>query len=278
MARGEVESTVAAAAAAVRNRIGALQPRIAIILGSGLGGFTRRVDDPVSIPYASIPGFPASTVQGHASLVIAGRIGDVDVLAFAGRFHLYEGHPSAIAALPVRLAHALGVRTLFVSNAAGGIRRSFRVGDLMLIRDHINLMWRNPLAGPVVAGEVRFPDMSAPWDGELLALMRRAAREAGIPIVEGVYAALRGPSYETPAEIRMLELLGADAVGMSTVPEILAARAAGLRVAGVSCITNLASGMGSAPLEHGEVLHVAQRTQEAFERLVMACVNAGNWE
>ncbi|MGH7627266.1 MAG: purine-nucleoside phosphorylase, partial [Gemmatimonadaceae bacterium] len=161
-----------------------------------------------------------------------------------------------------------GARTLLVSNAAGGIRRTFRSGDLMLIRDHINLMWRNPLAGEVPDGEQRFPDMSAPYDDELLEQVRAAARAAGVPLVLGVYAGLLGPSYETPAEIRMLERLGADAVGMSTVPEVLAARAGGMRVAGLSCIANPASGLAAAPLDHAGVLRAVERAQAAFERVV----------
>ena len=266
------DRVIASTAAVVRSRLGALQPRIAIILGSGMDGLVRHIADPVEIPYAAIPGFPTPAIPGHAGRAIAGRIGEAEVLAYAGRFHQYEGHSPAVAALPVRVAHALGVNTLFVSNAAGGIRRTFRVGDLMLIRDHINLMWRNPLVGPVRDGELRFPDMSSPYDHELITLLRAAALAAAVPLVEGVYAGVLGPSYETPAEIRMLERLGADAVGMSTVPEVLAARAAGMRVAGVSCITNPASGMGDAPLAHAEVLRATSRAQEAFERLVVGWV------
>ena len=266
------DRVIASTAAVVRSRLGALQPRIAIILGSGLGGLVRHIADPVEIPYAAIPEFPTPAIPGHAGRAIAGRIGEAEVLAYAGRFHQYEGHSPAVAALPVRVAHALGVNTLFVSNAAGGIRRTFRVGDLMLIRDHINLMWRNPLVGPVRDGELRFPDMSSPYDHELITLLRAAALAAAVPLVEGVYAGVLGPSYETPAEIRMLERLGADAVGMSTVPEVLAARAAGMRVAGVSCISNLASGVGDIPLDHADVLRATSRAQEAFERLVVGWV------
>ena len=272
MTRSDVERTVAAAAAAVRDRLGGLQPGIAIILGSGLGGLVRHIADPVEVPYAAIPAFPTPAIPGHAGRAVAGRIGEAEVLAYAGRFHLYEGHSPAVATLPVRVAHALGAHTLFVSNAAGGIRRTFRAGNLMLIRDHLNLMWRNPLVGPVHHGELRFPDMSSPYDDELLTLLRAASRAAAVPFVEGVYAGVLGPSYETPAEIRMLERLGADAVGMSTVPEVLVARAAGMRVAGVSCISNLASGIGDIPLDHADVLRATSRAQEAFERLVVGWV------
>ncbi|MGH7650088.1 MAG: purine-nucleoside phosphorylase, partial [Gemmatimonadaceae bacterium] len=183
---------------------------------------------------------------------------------------LYEGYDAAAAALPVRVAHALGAESLFVSNAAGAIRRALRAGDLMIIRDHINLMWRNPLAGPVAPHETRFPDMSAPYHPALVAALRSAAASIGMALGEGVYAAVLGPSYETPAEIRMLERLGADAVGMSTVPEVIAARALGLRVAGVSLITNPAAGLGGAPLAHAEVLAAGERAAADFERLVRA--------
>ena len=182
------------------------------------------------------------------------------------------GFPSATAGLPVRVAHALGARVLFVSNAAGGVRATLRPGDLMIIEDHINLMWRNPLIGPVVDGDERFPDMSEPYDHGLRSILREVALDIGIPVTEGVYAGLLGPSYETPAEVRMLRWMGADAVGMSTVPEVLTARAIGMRVAGVSCITNHAAGMTNQPLSHHEVLEVGVRVQESFERLVRGFV------
>jgi purine-nucleoside phosphorylase len=192
----------------------------------------------------------------------------VPVLAFAGRFHMYEGHSADTAALPVRVAHALGARTLFVSNAAGGINAAYGPGDLMLIRDHINMMFRNPLIGAVRGGETRFPDMSDPYDPALLEHLRAAAAALGIGVREGVYVGLLGPSYETLAEVRMLRVFGADAVGMSTVPEVIAARALGMRVAGVSCITNAAAGLADAPLDHAEVLAVTARGAERFKSLV----------
>ena len=263
---------VAAAAARIAEHLGACRPRIAIILGSGLGQLADRIGRATNIPYADIPGFPSSTVVGHAGRLVAGTMDSCDVIALSGRFHLYEGHSAATAALPVRVAHALGARVLFVSNAAGGVRHTLRPGDLMLIHDHINLMGRNPLIGPVVDGDERFPDMSAPYDRELLSIMRAVALEAGIPVTEGVYAGLLGPSYETPAEVRMLRWMGADAVGMSTVPEVLAARAMGMRVAGVSCITNHAAGMTAQPLSHHEVIEIADRVKESFETLVRGLV------
>ncbi len=259
---------VSSAATLVREQLGTCRPRLAIILGSGLGQLADRIERAINIPYADIPGFPRSTVVGHAGRLVAGTVDGCDVVALSGRFHLYEGHSAAVAGLPVRVAYALGARTLFVSNAAGGIRATLRPGDLMLIADHINLMWRNPLVGPVVDGDERFPDMSAPYDPELLSMLREVALESGISVQEGVYAAVLGPSYETPAEVRMLRWMGADAVGMSTIPEVLTARAMGMRVAGVSCITNHAAGMTNQPLSHEEVVEVAARVQDSFERLV----------
>ena len=268
----------AAAAAEVAARalgieLGGRRPRLALILGSGLGGLAARISPVVDVAFADVPGFPPAGVHGHTGRVIAGSLDEVDVLAFAGRWHLYEGYDPAIAALPVRVAHAMGADTLFVSNAAGGIRRSLRSGDLMIIRDHINLMWRNPLSGPVAPDETRFPDMSAPYDRRLAALLRVAAMDARVPVAEGVYAAVLGPSYETPAEIRMLERLGADAVGMSTVPEVIAARALGMRVAGISLIANPATGLGER-LDHDEVLAAGARAAADFERLVRAFVSS----
>ncbi|MHB1225076.1 MAG: purine-nucleoside phosphorylase [Gemmatimonadaceae bacterium] len=262
----------AVAAAAVRGRLEIGEPAAAIILGSGLGGLAGRLESVRRLSFADIPGFPAATVAGHAGALMAGTLAGREVLALAGRFHLYEGHPASLAALPVRLLRALGARTLIVSNAAGGVRRTFRRGDLMLIHDHINLMARNPLVGVVQRGDVRFPDMSAPYDPALLALLRAVAAAGRIPVVEGVYLGLLGPSYETPAEVRMLERLGADAVGMSTVPEVIVARALGMRVAGISCITNLAAGISAAPLDHAEVLETTRLVGDRFERLVEGLV------
>jgi purine-nucleoside phosphorylase len=264
--------SVAGAARAIAARAAGRTPKMALILGSGLGGLARELDARVEIPFAEVPGFPAAGVSGHAGVVALGTLEGVPVIAFAGRFHMYEGHSPEKAALPVRVAHALGVTSLFVSNAAGGIRRRFSPGDLMLITDHINLMFRNPLIGAVRDGETRFPDMSAPYDAGYLALLRESAGRLAIPVQEGVYAGLLGPTYETPAEVRMLERLGADAVGMSTVPEVIVARALGIRVAGVSCITNAAAGLGEAKLDHADVLEVTARGAERFKSLVRAFV------
>lgn len=243
------------ASEAIRRRLGALQPRVAIVLGSGLGFLADELERSIRVPYRDIPGFPEPGVAGHKGELVAGTLEGVPVIVQAGRFHLYEGHAPAAAALPVRVFASLGVTALIVTNAAGGVRRTFRAGTLMLIADHINLMWRNPLTGAQEPGEARFPSMHEPYDARLRAHARAVAREAGVVLEEGVYAGLLGPSYETPAEIRMLERLGADAVGMSTVPEVLAARARGLRCLGFSSITNPAAGLGE-PLSHAEVLEV----------------------
>lgn len=262
-----VESALAAATA-ISARIGTIKPVAGIILGSGLGGLATRIANAVAVPFAEIPGFPTATVAGHAGELIAGTLAGRPVVALAGRFHMYEGHDATLAGFPVRVLHALAVRTLFVSNAAGGIRRTFRAGDLMLIRDHLNLMFRNPLIGALEAGDIRFPDMSAPYDDALARQLCGHAAAMGFQLQEGVYGGLLGPSYETPAEVRMLATLGADAVGMSTVPEVIVARTIGMRVAGISCITNLAAGISPHALSHDEVLETTTAVAEQFETLV----------
>lgn len=260
------------AADVIRPRLGGATPDAAIVLGSGLGGLSDEIEAVARIPFAEIPGFPTATVVGHAGALIAGTLGGKFVLALAGRFHMYEGHDARLAAFPVRVVHALGANTLIVSNAAGGVNRHWQPGDLMLIRDHINLTFRNPLFGPVEQGDTRFPDMSEPYDGTLGELARQVAREQGILLREGVYAGLLGPTYETAAEVRMLGLLGADAVGMSTVLEVIVARAIGMRVLGVSCITNLATGLSHTPITHAEVLETTTEAAERFKGLVKGVV------
>ncbi len=260
------------AAERVAARLGGFRPEIALVLGSGLGDLADRLERAVRIPYREIPGFPEPQVAGHGGELVAGTLCGRAVLVQRGRFHLYEGHDPAACALPVRVFGALGARTLILTNAAGGIRRTFAGGALMLVADHINLTFRNPLVGPVLPGEERFPDMSDPYDARLRALAREVARTRRIPLEEGVYAGVLGPSYETPAEIRMLERLGADAVGMSTVVEVIAARARGIRCLAVSAITNLASGLGPARLTHDEVLRAAERLQGALGSLVEGVV------
>lgn len=269
---GSDAAHAAAAAIKARSATDAAPPEVAIILGSGLGGITTRITEAVVIPFTEVPGFPSATVVGHAGQLIAGTLAGRSVIALAGRFHMYEGHDAALAGFPVRVFAALGARTLVVSNAAGGVRRTFSPGDLMLIADHINLMFRSPLSGPLQAGDLRFPDMSAPYDESLRALTRAIAAERRFPLHEGVYAGLLGPTYETPAEVRMLAKLGADAVGMSTVPEVIVARALGMRVLGISCITNLACGLSPHRLSHDEVLETTRAVASRFEDLVEAVV------
>lgn len=260
------------AAESIRARIGPRRPRIALTLGSGLGFLTERMTDAVRIPYAEIPGFHAPTIPGHAGQLVVGELAGRTVIAQSGRFHLYEGHDANTTVLPVRVFGTLGVETLIVTNAAGGVRRTFRPGSLMLIADHINFTFRNPLVGPVLPGEERFPDMSEAYDGALRALAREVARERAIPLEEGVYLGLLGPSYETPAEVRMCERLGADAVGMSTVLEVIAARARGIRCMGVSTVTNLGCGLGPEPLSHAEVMAAAERVKEPLGALIEGVV------
>jgi purine-nucleoside phosphorylase len=256
------------AADAVRARVGATRPEIAIVLGSGLGGLAASIANARRVAFADIPGFARTGVLGHEGALIAGTLAGRDVIALGGRFHMYEGHSAALAGFPIRMLHALGARTLFVSNAAGGIRRTFRAGDLMIIADHLNLAWRNPLVGRQESSDERFPDMSEPYDASLAGRLAECVRESGARVQSGVYAWLSGPAYETPAEVRMLERLGADAVGMSTVPEVIVARALGMRVAGMSLISNLACGLSPTPITHEEVMEAGRRASSLFERIV----------
>ncbi len=256
------------AAKAIRKRAASQQPTFGIVLGSGLGGLSKSIGDAVRIPFGDIPGFPEVTVAGHEGAVIVGSLGGREIVALSGRFHVYEGHPAALAAFPVRVFHALGARDLFVSNAAGGISARLAVGDLMMISDHLNLMGANPLVGEAQEGEARFPDMTDAYNPGLRRILRTTAEKLGVTLREGVYAGLLGPSYETPSEVKMLKLLGADAVGMSTVPEVIVARALGMRVVGVSCITNAAAGVTGSALSHEEVLETTNRVSASFESLV----------
>lgn len=268
--------TVAAAQTAadvVARRIAPRKPKIAIVLGSGLGFLADRVEGAVRVPYADIPGFPEPGVAGHKGELVAGTLKGVPVLVQAGRFHLYEGHDAVTAGLPVRVFGRLGIRTLVVTNAAGGIKPGFGAGSLMLISDHLNLMFRNPLIGPPLDGEERFPDMTEAYDSGLRTLARETAARLKIPLEEGVYAALLGPSYETPAEVRMLGKMGADAVGMSTVPEVIVARARGMQCLGFSIVTNPAAGLSGANLSHQEVLDVGLRMGAKLGDLIVEVVS-----
>lgn len=257
-----------ATAAAIANRAGSEAPLVGIVLGSGLGGLADDIEDAVRIPFAEVPGFPSATVVGHAGAIVSGTLGGRKVIALAGRFHMYEGHSPRLAAFPVRVMHALGARIYFASNAAGGINRRLSAGDLMIIEDHLNLTSVNPLTGSLEEGDERFPDMSAPYDAALRDLLKKSASNVGVDVKEGVYAWLPGPSFETRAEVRMLERLGADAVGMSTVPEVIVARAMGMRAAGISCIANAASGISEGPVLHTDVLDVTSRAAKGFQALV----------
>jgi len=256
------------AAAWIRGRTDA-RPEIGLILGSGLGVLAEAMKGATAIPYREIPHFPVSTVAGHAGELVVGEAAGRPVVLMNGRFHLYEGYPAQAVAFPVRVMKALGVHTLVVTNAAGGINTTFQPGDLMLIEDHLNLTGQNPLVGPNDESiGPRFPDMSEAYSARLRELARAVAEQQGLRLVSGVYAGLLGPSYETPAEIRMLRALGADAVGMSTVTEVIAARHAGLEVAGISCISNMAAGILPQPLSHREVMETAERVKERFLGLI----------
>ena len=262
---------LAAAVAAVRQHTD-LVPDLALILGSGLGALADEVTDAVTIATADVPGYPHSTVPGHAGRLVLGQLAGRPVLVVQGRVHLYEGHSAREVVFPVRLAHALGAKGLILTNAAGGIHPAFGPGTLMLITDHINLAGASPLTGPVGPGETRFPDMSNPYDKAWREAAARVALEARIPYREGVYVWTSGPSYETPAEIRFFAGAGADAVGMSTVPEAIQAAALGLPVLGISTITNAAAGLSAEALDHNDVLAVGQQVRERLAAWVRAIV------
>jgi purine-nucleoside phosphorylase len=246
-------------------------PRLALTLGSGLAGLVDAVADPVRVPFDALPGLPSAGAPGHGGgAFVLGRLEGVRVIVQAGRIHLYDGLGADAVAAPVRILAALGVDTLVLTNAAGGIRTGLEPGDLLLIADHLDLSFRPPLRGPLRPHEDRFPDMSAPWDAELRSVFRACADEEGVGVEEGTYACVAGPQYETRSEVRMLARLGADVVGMSTVPEVEVARALGLRVAGISLVTNRATGMATHPLSHEEVLDVGRRAGARLERLLRA--------
>lgn len=261
---------VSDAADVLRGRLAAV-PRVALVLGSGLRALADAVEVTHRVPFEALPGLPPASVTGHVSEFVAGTLDGVPVVVQRGRLHLYEGHRIADVVLPVRALAAAGVTTLVLTNAAGGIRRTMTPPTLMLIADHLNLMFRSPLAGTPLDGEHRFPDMSSPYDAELRRVARAVARREGITLHDGVYAGVLGPSFETPAEIRMLDRLGADAVGMSTVPEAIVARARGMRVLGISSITNAAAGLGG-PLDHDEVLAAGAAVADDLGRLVRGIV------
>ena len=242
---------------------------VAIVLGSGLGAFADDLTDPVAISYKDIPGFARSTVEGHAGRLVIGKTGDVTVAAMQGRFHFYEGYSLEEVTFPIRVLKLLGVRTLVLTNAAGALNVEFAPGSLMVISDHINLLGANPLTGPNDDRfGPRFPDLTLVYAAELQNLVIEEARAMDMEMRRGIYAALSGPSYETPAEIHMVRTLGADAVGMSTVPEAIVARHMDMRVIGISCITNLAAGVSNRPIDHSQVMAIGERVRGQFTELL----------
>ena len=262
------------AARFITMQVGSPKPRIAVVLGSGLGGVADAVTDSVEISYGDIPHFPVSTVEGHAGKLIIGKLGGVDVLLMKGRFHFYEGYDMQEITLPVRVFSLLGIQSLILTNAAGGAREDLQPGTLMIINDHINLMGDNPLRG---ANDERFgprfPDMTNIYTPACIELAREAAQEMDLQLAEGVYLGLRGPCYETPAEVRMLAKLGGDALGMSTVPEAIVARHCGMNILAFSCITNQAAGMSGQEITHAEVMEIGERAGRQLAELIVRIVS-----
>ena len=258
------------AAQSVLQRTG-LRPRIGLVLGSGLGGFADSLGEPARIPFAEIPAFPRSTAIGHAGQMVIGKAGAVPVAVMQGRVHLYEGYAPQQVAFPMRVFGRMGIRAVILTNAAGGINVNYQQGALVLIRDHINLQGTNPLAGPNDDRfGVRFPDMTHAYSKDYRAMAQEEAGKLGMRLHEGVYAALLGPSYETPAEINYLRIIGADLVGMSTAFEVIAARNMGIKVLAISCVTNMAAGILDQPLSHQEVMETGERVRSSFEALLRA--------
>lgn len=246
-----------------------IRPEIALILGSGLGSLADEIENAVYFAYSDIPHFPVSTVQGHAGRLVIGTLEGKKVIAMQGRFHYYEGYKMEDVTFPVRVMKLIGVEKLIVTNAAGAVNTSFNPGDLMLITDHLNLTGDNPLiGGNLEKFGPRFPDMSSAYNKELIDKVRKVAKTIDINLQEGVYAAMSGPTYETPAEVKMVRILGGDAVGMSTVPEVIIAVHSGIKVVGISCMTNMAAGILEQPLDHGEVMETSAKVREKFTRLM----------
>lgn len=267
-----VSARVAAAAEVIRTR-SPLIPRVAVVLGSGFGAFARTLERAVRVPYTAIPSVPSPSVPGHAGELVLGTSGSVPTIVLSGRLHLYEGFSAEEVAFPIRVAAALGARIAVLTNASGSVNSSYKPGELMLITDHINLTGANPLAGPADPGlGERFVDMTEAYDPGLIAIAEKSAWKAGIAVRKGVYAGVPGPSYETAAEIRMARTIGADAIGMSTVLETIAARQLGMRVLGISCLTNMAAGILKKKLDHAAVLHAAEVATDAIQELVSAVI------
>lgn len=263
------------AAAHIKGRIGG-EPQIGIILGSGLGPLVNVLEQPVEIDYGEIPGFPQATVEGHAGKLVYGNLAGKQVLVMKGRFHLYEGYDVSQVVFHIRVFSLLGIKNLLVTNAAGGINTGYTAGDLMLITDHISFFAPSPLRGSNLDEfGVRFPDMCNAYDRDLINIAKETANKEGISLKQGIYAFAQGPMFETPAEIRALRVLGADAVGMSTVPEVIVARHCGMKVLGISCITNMAAGVLEETLNHTEVIETADRVGKSFRKLVAGI--ASHW-
>ncbi len=258
---------------AVRAKVSGFTPRVGVVLGSGLGAFADGLADLVKVPYETLPHLPASKVVGHAGNLCFGRVEDVPVVCMQGRVHLYEGHPIWQVVHGVRTMARLGVGCVLITNAAGGLEAGWAAGDLMIVSDHLNLMYQHPLMGPNDdALGTRFPDMTKAYDATLRAQLLEVSKATNLPLREGIYAGLPGPSYETPAEIRMLRVLGAQAVGMSTVPEVIALRHMRMRVAALSCITNMAAGLGTGELDHKEVEATAKARRADLQRLLQGWI------
>ncbi len=264
---------IRAAADYIRSKINGLELEIGLILGSGMGLLAEEVENPVHIPYGEIPGFPVSTVEGHAGRLVIGRLSGRNVLVMQGRFHYYEGYPIRALAMPVWVMKLLGIKMMIVTNAAGGVNAAFKEGDLMLITDHLNMFFDNPMIGANLSElGPRFPDTSRAYSERLMGVAKHVAAEQGIGIQQGVYLCNTGPSYETPAEVRMARTLGADAVGMSTVPEVHAATFCGIEVLGISFISNLAAGISDKALSHAEVVETMESIKDKFINLVRGVV------
>ncbi|MCD2345145.1 purine-nucleoside phosphorylase [Clostridium guangxiense] len=251
-----------------------ISPKIGIILGSGLGDLARAASESKIIKYKDVPHFPISTVKGHAGQFVFGKLDGAEVVMMEGRFHYYEGNRMEDLSLPIYVMKTLGIEKIIVTNAAGGVNTKFKPGDLMIIRDHINFTGNNPLIGKNIdeMGE-RFPDMSNAYDKKLIEIVKKVANDFEIDVVEGTYFMMTGPSYETPAEIRMIRILGGDAVGMSTVPEVIAANHCKIKVIGISCITNMAAGILDEPLNHKEVIETSNKVKDKFSKLVRGIIS-----
>lgn len=272
MAQSQIYKKIREAVAAIQARA-PFQPEIGVILGSGLGPIAAKIEDPIVIPYTEIPHFHGTSVEGHAGKMILGTFHGVKTVFLQGRFHLYEGYHMEEVAFPTRTICGLGIKTVVLTNASGGINTRYRPGDIMVIDDHLNLMGDNPLKGPNIAElGPRFPDMTEAYSKECRDIIDECAKELNIPLQHGTYVGLLGPTYETPAEVRMLRTLGGDAVGMSTVPETIAANHLGVRVCGLACITNLAAGMSETKLTHQEVVENSKASVERLDRLLSKVV------